>query len=101
VNDLWKHYPTFKSNTIYRATLLTHEFCQSQPSKFWYFFGREYNLYKTTPPSPAYFQLLQIAEALKRNSYFMLTTNYDDHALKEGFPEEKVFEAHGNITYLQ
>lgn len=99
--DLWKHYPSLKTTSTYRSTLLTHEFCQSYPSKFWYYFGKEYNFYKMTTPNPAYFKLLQIAEALKRDSYFMLTTNYDDHALREGFPEEKVFEAHGNMTYLQ
>jgi NAD-dependent SIR2 family protein deacetylase len=45
--------------------------------------------------------MLQIAEALKRDKYFVLTTNYDEHVLKEGFPEDRVFEAHGNINTLQ
>ena len=36
-----------------------------------------------------------------RDNYFVLTTNYDEHVLEEGFPEERVFEAHGNVNYFQ
>lgn len=45
--------------------------------------------------------MLQIAEALKRDKYFAMTTNYDEHILEEGFPEDRVFEAHGNINFIQ
>jgi len=45
-NDLWEKYPPFKENGLYRSNVLNHNFSQSSPEYFWYYFGQEYNLYQ-------------------------------------------------------
>lgn len=99
-NDFWREYPDYKENGLYRHNLLNNKQLIEDPSIFWNYFTQEYQIYKKFKPNPCYFKMLQIAEALKRDNYFVLTTNYDCAILDEGFPEDRVFEAHGSLDYV-
>lgn len=100
-SQLWSHYPMFDKMKFFRAQVMSTDLLEKDPELFWYYYGQEYNLYRKLSPNKCYNQLLRICHILKPNKYFALTTNYDEHILNEGFPEDRVFEAHGSINRLQ
>jgi len=84
------------------------------PEYFWGFYGHRLHLYRDTEPHYGFQILKKIANLPNVKDYFIITSNVDGHFQKagiyyffflcqnfSGFPEEKIYEVHGSINYLQ
>jgi NAD-dependent SIR2 family protein deacetylase len=96
----WKAYPMYERLGInfYDAANPAH-FARN-PAFGWGFYGHRTNLYRRTVPHEGFYILLKWIEKYCLD-YFVVTFNVDGQFQKAGFAEEKVFEVHGSIHYLQ
>jgi len=96
----WKSYPMYEPLGInyYDAANPVH--FSNDPAFGWGFYAHRIDLYRRTIPHQGFF-LLQ--EWIKRYNmeYFVVTSNVDGQFQKAGFPEDKVYEIHGSIHFLQ
>ncbi|MGI6308135.1 MAG: SIR2 family NAD-dependent protein deacylase [Dethiobacteria bacterium] len=96
----WKTYPMYAPLGInyYDAADPVH--FSADPAFGWGFYAHRIDLYRNTIPHEG-FQLLQEWIIHRRMDYFVVTSNVDGQFQKANFPEEKVYEIHGSIHYLQ
>ena len=96
----WKAYPMYASLGInyYDAADPVH--FGADPAFGWGFYAHRIDLYRNTEPHEG-FRLLQEWIARRQMDYFVVTSNVDGQFQKAGFPEEKVYEVHGSVHYLQ
>ncbi len=94
----WKAYPPFRGKAF--AELTTPHWFRSDPELAWGFFGHRWSLYRNTPPHAGFEIIRRWGEPLPLG-YFVFTSNVDGHFQRAGFAEERVFERHGSIHYLQ
>ena len=73
---------------------------QKDPELAWAFYGHRLNLYRETIPHAGFHILLDLVKE-KNEDYFIYTSNVDGQFQKAGFDEEKIYEIHGSIHYLQ
>ena len=76
---LWKQYPFFKKTNMSFADAANPAFFQSDPHKFWFFYGHRFNKYIETEPHPGFKNLLRIGNELMDGNYFVFTSNVDNH----------------------
>ena len=98
--DLWDHYPFFKQTGMRFTDAANPAFFESQPAKFWYFYGHRFNLYRNTQPHEGYSILLSLVKKLDIN-HFVFTSNVDNHFHRGGFDPERIAECHGSIFHFQ
>jgi NAD-dependent SIR2 family protein deacetylase len=96
----WKAYPMYESLGInyYDAANPVH--FGDDPAFGWGFYAHRIDLYRRTVPHRG-FRLLQEWIERRCMDYFVVTSNVDGQFQKAGFPEEKIYEIHGSIHYLQ
>jgi len=96
----WKAYPMYErlGLNFYEAANPVH--FSRDPAFGWGFYGHRANLYRSTHPHEGFYLLRQWIDRYNLD-YFVVTSNVDGHFQKAGFAEEKVFEVHGSIGYLQ
>lgn len=96
----WKAYPMYERLGInfYDAANPAH--FARDPAFGWGFYGHRANLYRETDPHAGFHLLLKWIEQFQLD-YFIVTSNVDGHFQKAGFAEEKIYEVHGSIHYLQ
>ena len=97
----YKTYPSFRKQNMSFFDAANPGFFYNDPKHFWYFYGHRYNMYKQTIPHKGFEMLLDLCQGLKKNNYFVYTSNVDGHFQKAGFPADKVCEEHGSINYYQ
>lgn len=96
----WREYPAIAHLGIRFEQMANPFWFEKDPAFAWAFYGHRLNLYKSTKPHKGFDMLLKIAEQ-KQNNYFVLTSNVDGHFQKAGFSENRIYEVHGSINYLQ
>ncbi len=96
----WRSYPMYMPLGInyYDAANPVH--FGSDPAFGWGFYSHRIDLYRETKPHQG-FRLLQEWIDRYRMDYFVVTSNVDGQFQKAGFPEDRVYEVHGSIHYLQ
>ncbi len=96
----WKAYPMYAPLGInyYDAADPVH--FSADPAFGWGFYAHRIDLYRNTIPHEG-FWLLKEWIKLRQMDYFVVTSNVDGQFQKAGFPEEKVYEIHGSVHYLQ
>ncbi|HPZ43076.1 MAG TPA: Sir2 family NAD-dependent protein deacetylase [Bacillota bacterium] len=96
----WKAYPLYErlGLSFYEAANPVH--FSRDPAFGWGFYGHRANLYRNTHPHEGFYLLRQWIERFNLD-YFVVTSNVDGHFQKAGFAEEKIYEIHGSISYLQ
>jgi NAD-dependent SIR2 family protein deacetylase len=96
----WNAYPMYERLGISFVEAANPIHFAMDPAFGWGFYGHRAALYRDISPH-AGFQLL--LEWINRYSldYFVATSNVDGHFQKAGFAEEKIYEVHGSINYLQ
>jgi len=96
----WKAYPMYEHLGInfYEAADPTH--FALDPAFGWGFYGHRANLYRETSPHDGFHILRRWIKRFGLD-YFVATSNVDGHFQKAGFDENKVYEVHGSIHYLQ
>lgn len=96
----WKAYPMYErlGLNFFEAANPAHFI--RDPAFGWGFYGHRAGLYSNTHPHEGFYLLRQWIDRYNLD-YFVVTSNVDGHYQKAGFAEEKVFEIHGSIGYLQ
>jgi NAD-dependent SIR2 family protein deacetylase len=94
----WKAYPPFRGRKF--AQMSNPRWFRSDPEQAWGFFGHRLHLYRSAEPHAGFTVLRRWAET-RPSGYFIFTSNVDGHFQKAGFAEERIFECHGSIHYLQ
>ena len=97
---LWTAYPPIKKLGYDFKQMESSSLFRTNPKLAWGFYGHRLNLYRKTKPSIS-FSILKDFLKLKQDNYFIFTSNVDEHFQKAGFPEDKIYEIHGSIEYLQ
>ncbi len=97
-NGLWTKNISIKNNKINYQDLLTHYSFEEIPNKAWAFIGSLIEKYSQTKPHDGFYKLLEL---LKNKNYFVVTSNCDEQFQKAGYAEEKIYECHGSIFYMQ
>ena len=97
---LWTAYPPIKKLGYDFKQMESSSLFRNNSKLAWGFYGHRMNLYRDTEPSIG-FNLLKDLVKTKDDNYFIFTSNVDGHFQKAGFPENKIYEIHGSINYLQ
>jgi len=96
----WRAYPPLAKLGISFEQMANPEWFEKDPALAWAFYGHRLHLYRATTPHEGFQILLDLAEN-KKNNYFVFTSNVDGQFQKAGFDEERIYEIHGSIHYLQ
>jgi len=76
------------------------EWFQKDPSSAWGFYAHRAELYQNAKPHEGFHILRQLVQ-MKKENYFIFTSNVDSQFQKAGFEEERLYECHGSLGYLQ
>lgn len=95
----WRAYPHLQKLDIDFERMANPTNFYTNAQLAWAFYGHRFKLYKDTKPHKGYEILLKLAKS--KQDYYVVTTNVDGHFKKAGFDENKIYEFHGNINYLQ
>jgi len=100
-NDgFWKAYPPFKKINLNFFDIANPKLFDINPQLAWGFYGHRLNLYRDTKPHNG-FEILKIFTKLKKDNYFIFTSNVDGQFQKAGFSVDKIVEVHGSIHHNQ
>ncbi|MDD4334131.1 MAG: NAD-dependent deacetylase [Desulfotomaculaceae bacterium] len=96
----WKAYPMYERLGVSFIETANPVHFAMDPPFGWGFYGHRANLYRDTSPHDG-FQI--ILDWIRRYNldYFVATSNVDGHFQRSGFAEDKVYEVHGSILYMQ
>lgn len=98
-NDgLWLKSVRIEGHDVPYYDLMSHQAFIENPAKAWALIGEMQEKYKKTTPHEGFNLLLDM---VKNKEYFVVTSNVDEHFQKAGFDENRVFECHGSIFYMQ
>jgi len=92
----WRAYPALHGYPF--SSMANPEWFTKDPSRAWGFYGHRLNLYRKTIPH-AGFSIMK--EWSKDRPYFIFTSNVDGQFQKSGFSEDRIYECHGSIHWLQ
>ncbi len=96
----WKAYPPIAKLGYDFTQMANPALFTYNPKLAWGFYGHRLNLYRSTIPHKGFGFLLDLADQIEGN-YFVFTSNVDGQFQKAGFDEDKIYEVHGSIHYLQ
>lgn len=96
----WKAYPLYEKLGLNFVEMANPIHFERDPAFGWGFYGHRLELYRKTQPHEGFQILLEWIERYSLD-YFVVTSNVDGQFQKAGFPDEKVYEIHGSIHYLQ
>lgn len=95
----WNAYPMYERLGISFVEAANPIHFAMDPAFGWGFYGHRAALYRDISPHAGFQLLLEWINSL-RLDYFVATSNVDGHFQKAGF-EERIYEVHGSINYLQ
>jgi NAD-dependent SIR2 family protein deacetylase len=96
----WKAYPPIAKRGISFYQMANPEWFHTDPELAWAFYGHRLNLYRETIPHNGFYQILEQA-MVKKNGYFVFTSNVDGQFQKAGYDNQLIVECHGSIHHLQ
>ncbi|WP_340124235.1 SIR2 family NAD-dependent protein deacylase [Methylobacter svalbardensis] len=96
----WKTHPQYAAANLTFIDLANPIWFEQDPARAWGFYGYRYQLYQQTHPHPG-FALLKRWQDNAQQPGFVVTSNVDGQFQKAGFSEERIYECHGAIHYLQ
>ena len=99
----WKAYPPLKHLGKSFVDMATPQLFHTDPKLAWGFYGLRLNTYRAVEPHQGFYLLKEWSETLPNLTHgaFVFTSNVDGEFQKVGFDDEKVFECHGSIHWLQ
>jgi NAD-dependent SIR2 family protein deacetylase len=97
-DGVWTKSLTLNGKSYNHLDLMSHQAFIETPIEAWSFILNLKEKYEQTIPHEGYYKLLNL---LKDKEHFIVTSNIDDHFLKTGFDENRIFECHGSINYMQ
>ncbi|HEY8036174.1 MAG TPA: Sir2 family NAD-dependent protein deacetylase [Methylobacter sp.] len=96
----WKLHPPYVAAGLSFSDLANPIWFQRNPARAWGFYGYRYQRYQQTNPHPG-FAILKRWQDNAHQQGFVVTSNVDGQFQKAGFSEERIYECHGAIRYLQ
>jgi NAD-dependent SIR2 family protein deacetylase len=96
----WKAYPAYGHLGLSFSQLANPRWFRDDPELAWGFYGHRLMLYRETRPH-AGFAVLRAWAARAPEGAFVFTSNVDGQFQRAGFDDERVFECHGAIEWLQ
>ena len=96
----WRAYPPIAKLGLSFSEMANPQWFKEDPSLAWAFYGHRLDLYRKTTPHEGFAMLFDLVKE-KDENYFIFTSNVDGQFQKAGFSEEKIYEVHGSIHYLQ
>ena len=102
-NGFWTAYPPFQRLGKSFIDVATPQLFYTEPKLAWGFYGLRLNQYREVIPHNGFHLLKQWTETLPnlKHGSFVFTSNVDGEFQKVGFDDDKVFECHGSIHWLQ
>lgn len=99
----WKAYPPLKHLGKSFVDMATPQLFHTDPKLAWGFYGLRLNTYRAVEPHQGFYLLKEWSETLPNLTHgaFLFTSNVDGGFQKVGFKDEKVYECHGSIHWLQ
>lgn len=99
----WKAYPPLKHLGKSFVDMATPQLFHTDPKLAWGFYGLRLNTYRAVEPHQGFYLLKEWSETLPNLTHgaFVFTSNVDGEFQKVGFKDEKVYECHGSIHWLQ
>lgn len=99
----WKAYPPLKHLGKSFVDMATPQLFHTDPKLAWGFYGLRLNTYRAVEPHQGFYLLEEWSETLPNLTHgaFVFTSNVDGEFQKVGFKDEKVYECHGSIDWLQ
>ncbi len=96
----WNAYPMYERLGINFIEAANPIHFAMDPAFGWGFYGHRANLYRDASPH-AGFQIILDWTRRYNLDYFVATSNVDGHFQRAGFAEDRVYEVHGSILYMQ
>jgi NAD-dependent SIR2 family protein deacetylase len=96
----WNAYPMYERLGINFIEAANPIHFAMDPAFGWGFYGHRANLYRDTAPHSGFKIILDWISRLNLD-YFVATSNVDGHFQRAGFAEDRVYEVHGSILYMQ
>ena len=96
----WRAYPPLAKLGLSFSEMANPMWFEEDPMLAWAFYGHRLHLYRNTTPHSGFGMLLELVKS-KGENYFIFTSNVDGQFQKAGFSEERIYEIHGSIHYLQ
>ncbi len=97
-DGVWTKSLTLNGKSYDHLNLMLHQAFIETPIEVWSFILNLKDKYQQSIPYEGYYKFLNL---LKDKEHFIVTSNIDDHFLKTGFDENRIFECHGSINYMQ
>jgi NAD-dependent SIR2 family protein deacetylase len=99
-HGFWNAYPAYDLLGLSFVDCANPQHFSKDPNFAWGFYGHRTNLYRDTIPHNG-FNIIR--KWIERNSadYFVVTSNVDGQFQKAGYDEERMYEVHGSIHWLQ
>jgi len=99
-HGFWNAYPAYNRLGLSFSECATPMHFIKDPHFAWGFYGHRTNLYRDTTPHEG-FQIIK--KWIERNGadYFVVTSNVDGQFQKAGYDEDRMYEVHGSIHWLQ
>ena len=99
-HGFWQAYPAYAQLGLSFVECATPQHFIKDPHFAWGFYGHRTNLYRDTIPHDG-FNIIRKWIEHKNAEYFVVTSNVDGQFQKAGYDEERIYEVHGSIHWLQ
>lgn len=96
----WKAYPALAKAKIAFQEIACPDAFRDTPELAWGFYGHRIGLYRRTVPHHGFEVLRNIAGRMQHGA-FVFTSNVDGQFQTAGFSEDRIYECHGSIHYVQ
>jgi len=96
----WEAYPPLAKLGVSFVEMANPWWFERDPSLAWGFYGHRLNLYRRTVPHAGFRRLLE-AGNVKKDGYFVFTSNVDGQFQIAGYDGDRIEECHGSIHHLQ
>lgn len=96
----WNAYPMYERLGLSFVDCANPVHFERDPFFGWGFYGHRLNLYRKTVPHKGFTIMLNWIKSMGKK-YFVVTSNVDGQFQKAGFEDNKIYEIHGSIHYLQ
>lgn len=98
-NGIWTKHIKIGNETFAYDDISSLKMWKERPELAWGFKAHFYNIMSNLEPHDGYFELLNNIK--DKYDYFICTSNIDGYFKRSGFEENKIYEVHGSINYLQ
>jgi NAD-dependent SIR2 family protein deacetylase len=99
-HGFWNAYPVYSRLGLSFGECATAQHFHNDPHFAWGFYGHRTDLYRRTIPHEGFHIIRRWVER-SGVDYFVVTSNVDGQFQKAGYDEERVYEVHGSIHWLQ